>query len=561
MIRNGTVIDGTGAVRTAADVAVDHGLVTLVGSVPKMGSREVDAEGLLVTPGFVDVHTHYDGQATWDNQLAPSSWHGVTTVVAGNCGVGFAPVRPADHERLIELMEGVEDIPGAALHEGLAWNWQSFPSFLDALETRSFDIDLATQVPHGALRLHVMGERGARREAATPTDIGQMAELAAEAVEAGAIGFTTSRTRNHRTSTGDYTPTLEAEEAELVGIAEALGAAGKGVLQVVSDFTDVNAEFAMLRRMAEQSGRPLALSLVQHHLDPTQWRRILELLTEANEDGLQMIGQVAPRPVGVILGLDLSMHPFMAAPLFVDISDQRIEEQVQSLSEPAFRSWMIESCRTGPQKRLISEFDRMFELHSGFNYEPDPSQSLAARAQAAGVEPAELALDILLQDEGRGMIYFPFLNYVDGNLEATREMLVHAHTIPGLADGGAHVGTICDGSFPTTLLSHWGRDRSQGRIELEFLVQRHCRDTARSVGLDDRGTLEPGARADINVIDFDALEVHRPEVVHDLPAGGRRLLQRADGYRHTFVAGQETYADGEPTGALPGRLIRGAQSR
>jgi N-acyl-D-aspartate/D-glutamate deacylase len=562
IIRGGSVIDGTGTEARTADVAVSGGVVTEVGRVTASARRVIDADGALVIPGIVDIHAHYDGQATWDERLQPSSWHGVTTVVMGNCGVGFAPVHDADHGRLIELMEGVEDIPGAALHEGLPWTWNSFGEFLDAVDALPHDIDVAAQVPHGALRLNVMGERGANHEDATPADIAAMADLARDGIEAGALGFTTSRTRNHKTSTGAYTPTLTAAPAELVGIAEGVGATGTGVLQVVSDFLDPDDEFATLRSMVERSGRPLSISVARSPLAPEQFRTILDHISRANEDGLTMTGQVAPRAVGLILGLECTLHPFVANPVYREIADRPLAERVATLRDPAFRARLLDQEVATSDKlggRLISRFDLLFEMADEPDYEPEPSDSIAARADQQRRPPAAVALDVMLAGDGHGLLYLPFLNYVDGSLDGCHEMLTHPYTVPGLSDGGAHVGTICDGSFPTTLLTLWGRDRARDRIDLPFLVQRHCRDTARTVGLLDRGVLAPGYRADVNVVDFDNLRLHKPEIVHDLPAGGRRLLQRADGWAHTVVAGAETYRDGEATEALPGRLIRGAQ--
>ncbi len=555
VIRGGTVIDGTGAPARTADVAIADGVVTEVGAVDGTGRQEVDADGALVTPGFVDIHTHYDGQAVWASRLAPSSWHGVTTVVMSNCGVGFAPVREIDHDRLIELMEGVEDIPGTALHEGITWEWESFGQYLDAIERRPHDVDFAAQVPHGALRLYVMGERGAAGEPGTEDDIAQMAELAAEGVAAGGLGFTTSRTRNHRSSRGEYTPSLTAERRELVGIAEALGALGQGVLQVVSDFADLDDELATVRAMAESSGRPISISVAQSPLAPDQWRRLLDGIAAGNAAGVTMTGQIAPRPVGILLGLAASLHPFAGCPAYLEVAALPRAERVVALGDPDRRARILGEAGSN----RFFRYDAIWELDEAFDYEPSPESSLAVRAAAEGRDPADLAYDLLLGDGGPALLYLPFLNYAGGSLDVVREMLAHPNTVPGLADGGAHVGTICDGSFPTTLLTHWGRDRAEGRFELPYLVQRHCRDTARTVGLLDRGVLAPGYRADLNVIDFDALRLHRPTFSYDLPAGGRRLLQRADGYRHTFVAGQETYRDGDPTDALPGQLVRGAQ--
>jgi len=562
VIRGGNVIDGSGEAATTADVAIDGETIVEVGKVAGSGAREIDAAGALVTPGFVDIHTHYDGQATWDNHLAPSSWHGVTTVIMGNCGVGFAPVHNADHDELIELMEGVEDIPGAALHEGLAWNWNSFAEYLDAVEAVPHDIDCGAQVPHGALRLHVMGERGANREPATPEDIAAMAELARQGVEAGGVGFTTSRTANHRTSKGELVPTLTAEADELIGIAEGVGAAGRGVLQVVSDHLDGDHEFDMLRKMAERSGRPLSVSLVASPVRPDWHRMALGHIEAANAAGLRVRGQVAPRPVGLVFGLDLTLNPFLTTKVWKEIADLPLAGKVAALRNPETRAAMLAEMAAPERKilgaKLIGKFEVMFELSDPPNYEPTLSESLAARSQALGVTPQEMALDIMLADDGQGLLYVPFANYLDGSLDVVEEMLNHPLTIPGLGDGGAHVGTICDGSFSTTLLTHWGRDRATGRIPIEQLIKAHCQDTAAAVGLVDRGQLKPGLRADVNVIDFDNLMALRPEIHHDLPAGGRRLLQRATGYVHTICAGQEIYHNGVATGALPGRLIRHA---
>ncbi|HSP27825.1 MAG TPA: amidohydrolase family protein [Ilumatobacteraceae bacterium] len=563
IIRGGSVIDGTGADARTADVGVRDGLVVEVGEVSGSAAREIDADGALVIPGIVDIHSHYDGQATWDERLQPSSWHGVTTVVTGNCGVGFAPVHDADHDKLIELMEGVEDIPGAALHEGLKWNWNSFGEFLDAVDSIPHDIDVAMQVPHGALRLNVMGERGANHEDATPDDIAAMAELARQGIEAGALGFSTSRTRNHKTSTGAYTPTLTAAPEELIGIAQGVGATGTGVLQVVSDFLDPDGEFAMLREMVATSGRPMSISIARNPMVPDAFRGLLDHLSAANAAGLSMTGQVAPRAVGLILGLECTLNPFLTNPVYREIADRPLTERVAALRDTAFRDRLlasaVERSRDQLGVNLIGRFDLLFEMGDEPDYEPSLDTSIEAVAARSGRSAEEVALDAMLAGDGHGLLYLPFLNYVDGSLDGCHEMLTHPHTVPGLGDGGAHVGTICDGSFPTTLLAYWGRDRDHDRIPLPFLVQRHCRDTARTVGLHDRGVIAPGYRADLNVVDFDRLRLHKPEIVHDLPANGRRLLQRADGWRHTIVAGHETYHDGVATDALPGRLVRGAK--
>jgi N-acyl-D-aspartate/D-glutamate deacylase len=565
VIRGGRIVDGTGAAAHTADVAVDGAVITAVGRVTEPGRREIDADGALVTPGFVDIHTHYDGQATWDDQLAPSSWHGVTTVVMGNCGVGFAPVRPADHQRLIELMEGVEDIPGAALHEGLSWNWESFPEYLDDLASRPRDLDLGTQVPHGALRLHVMGERGANREPATPDDIAAMAELAREAIAAGALGFTTSRTLNHRSSRGELTPTLTAAADELVGIAEALGSINAGVLQVVSDFIDLDAEFDTLRLMAARSGRPISISVAQSPLRPDDWKVLLDRMADATASGVTMRGQVGARAVGLLLGFETTLNPFMLAPAWAELRDLPARERTARLRRGEVRRSLLDHMtvdRDGSLigSRLIGKFELMFPLGDPPDYEPDPSTSVAVIADREGRPAAEVAYDLMLENDGRALLYMPTLNYVGGSLDSVGQQLAHPASVSGLSDGGAHVGTICDVSFPTTLLQWWGRDRPSGRLPLELLVNKQTRATAETVGLLDRGVLAPGYRADINVIDFDRLNLRPPEIHHDLPAGGRRLLQRAEGYQHTFVAGTEIRGDGESTGATPGRLVRGAQS-
>ncbi len=563
VVRGGTVIDGNGSAPRTADIAVADDTITEVGAVVGRGRLEIDADGALVTPGFVDIHAHYDGQATWDHHLTPSSWHGVTTVVMGNCGVGFAPVRPSDHGRLIELMEGVEDIPGAALHEGLTWEWQSFAEYLDAVAAVPHDIDLAAQVPHGAVRLHVMGERGAAREPATAEEIAQMAEIVAAGVAAGALGFSTSRTMNHRTSRGEPTPTLTASQDELIGIARALGQLGSGVLQVVSDHVDRDDEFHMFRRMVAESGRPLSFSLVQNPFEPESFHSVLARIDRARADGLAITAQVSARGIGLLLGLPCTLHPFMNNPVFAEIADLPVIDQARAMADEGFKARVLEAAAGDKVRKLggglIHRFEAMFELRDPPDYEPDPSDSIAARAARAGRDAVDFVYDLIASDGGGTLLYLPALNFAAGNLDAVGVMLRHEHTVPGLGDGGAHVGTICDGSFPTTLLAHWGRDRLHDRIDLPFLVQRQCRDTARTVGLMDRGVLAPGFRADLNVIDFQRLRARRPEVRYDLPAGGRRLVQRADGYLHTFVAGREVMRNGEPTGALPGRLVRGPQ--
>jgi len=565
VIRGGRVVDGTGAPAYPADVAVKDGRIAQVGQVTGRGAEEIDAAGRIVTPGFVDIHTHYDGQATWDTHMQPSAWHGVTTVVMGNCGVGFAPCRPEDHDRLIRLMEGVEDIPFPVLTEGLPWNWESYPDYLNALSSRAFDVDIGSQLPHAALRVFVMGERGANREPATEADIAAMAALAQRAVEAGALGFSTSRTLNHRTSDGQPTPTLTAGEDELTGIAMGLAAAGKGVLQVVSDFADPRAEFAMLRRIVEASGRPLSFSLVQSPRAPGAWQHMLSALSDATAAGLPMKAQVAGRPVGVLLGFELTLNPFSHTLTYKEIAKLPFAERLARLQDPAFRAALLAEASPAVGVEIAAGMTRnwpiMFLMGETPDYEQTPDRTVAALARARGITPDELALEHMMSNGGRGMLYLPFLNYADGDLEPSLAMMRHPDTVPGLSDGGAHVGMICDGSFPTSNLTHWTRDRTRGeKLGLEQMIRMQTRDTAEAVGLYDRGLVAPGYRADLNVIHFQRLNLRAPEVAYDLPSGGRRLIQRADGYVATIVAGQVTYRDGEPTGALPGRLLRGAQA-
>ena len=565
IIRHGLIFDGTGSPPYEADIAIDGGIISEIGQVEGIGLNEIDAKGQIVAPGFVDIHTHYDGQAAWGDRLDPSSLHGVTTAVMGNCGVGFAPVHESDHDRLIQLMEGVEDIPFPVLAEGLPWQWESFADYLDFLTPRRFDIDLAAQVPHAALRVYVMGDRGVNREEATDDDISKMAKLAHDAVMAGALGFSTSRTLNHRSADGNPTPTLTASERELLGIAMGLRKAGRGTLQFVSDFDDMHEEMAMLRRLVEKSGRPLSVSIAQADSKPTLWRHLTDWLEQGVADGLPMRGQVGSRPVGVLLGLELTLNPLSGHPSFAKIADLPLNKKVAALRNPTLRAQLLteEAGSKNPFVRaLLANFGKIFVLGDPPDYEPTEDKTVAAIAKNRGVSEVEVALDLMLENNGRGVLYFPFLNFADGNLDSTRTMLESNATLPGLSDGGAHVGMICDGSFPTTLLTHWGRDRTRGdKLPLELLIKKQSCDTAHWVGLHDRGILMPGYRADINVIDFDKLRLHLPEINYDLPAGGRRLMQRATGYTATLVAGEVTYLDGTPTDAKPGKLVRGAQTK
>lgn len=563
VVRSGSVIDGTGQPAFTADVAINDGQITEIGHISGKGRREVDADGALVTPGFVDIHTHYDGQATWSNRMSPSSHHGVTTVVMGNCGVGFAPVRPTDYDLLIELMEGVEDIPGVALAEGLSWEWESFPDYLEYLSKRQFDMDVGAQLPHAALRVYVMGQRGADREPATAADVVEMRRLTEQAMRAGALGFTSSRTLNHRSVRGEPTPTLQAEYDELVGMASALQAVGRGVMEMISDFDDLDAEFDLLKSMVRSAGRPMSISLAQG-IGDHGWRKVLNKIEGASNSGLAMRGQVAPRPIGILLGLTTTLAPFTTRPSFSEVAGLPLAERAVALADPARKARILAE-QTGPGFmrlfRLMDEGRKIWLMTDPPNYEPDPADSLNAQALRRGVDPWSYIYDALLQSDGKALLYTPFANYAENNLDCCRDMILHKDTVMGLGDGGAHVGTICDASFITSLLTHWGRDRSRGEgIDLPTLVKCQTQDTARAVDLTDRGTLQPGMRADLNIIDFDNLNVRLPEMVNDLPAGGARLQQRADGYAMTIVHGEPTYVDGDATDALPGRLVRKTQA-
>ena len=565
VVRGGNVADGTGSAIRQADVAVADGRIAAIGKVAGSGAEEIDARGLLVTPGFVDIHTHYDGQATWDSHLQPSSWHGVTTAVMGNCGVGFAPVKIEDRQRLIELMEGVEDIPGAALDEGLNWSWESFGQYLDALAARPRDMDLGAQLPHGALRVFVMGERAARLEEATPEEVARMRTLTAEAMRDGALGFSTSRTLNHRTVKGDPTPSLRASEAELMGIAMGMKDAGSGVIEFISDFNtpDAKSEFAMIDRLLAASGRPFSVSLAQNHGRPDGWRRLLGMVEGLVANGHSAKAQVAPRPIGVLQGLQASRIPFSMCPSYKAIQHKTVAERLAMLRDPAFRARILAEAHQPLRSEMaarLTDFDRMFPLGDPPDYEPAEENSFGARARRENRDPREVVYDYLIEDEGRKFVFAPFANYAAYNLDCCKEMMQSPHTLIGLGDGGAHVGLISDGSFPTSLLAHWGRDRAGGTLDVSWLVKRQTLDNARAVGLDDRGRIAQGQKADLNVIDFDRLRVEAPVMKWDLPAGGKRLLQKARGYRATIVSGAVTYRDGEATGALPGRLVRGPQA-
>lgn len=574
-ITGGTIIDGTGAARRSGDLGIKDGRIVDVGECNGNATETVDASGALVTPGFVDVHTHYDGQVSWDPDLAPSSIHGVTTCVMGSCGVGFAPCRPDDRQRLIELMEGVEDIPGVALAEGLTWNWETLPEYMDAIDSFPHAIDFAVQVTHDALRVYVMGERAAPGAIATEDDIEQMRRLTREALEAGAVGFSTGRTDNHRTAQGEATPASEATIPELAGIARAFEGLGHGVLQAVSDF-DMNPErfdeeWGVLEKMLDAAdGHPMSISLMQRDQAHDQWTRIIENAERVNAGGKTLRLQVAPRPIGVLLGLGATFHPFMGYPAYREIATRPLAERVATMKDPTFKATLLSQKHTRlsgdgssipPLADLLLErIDmvamRLYRLGETPNYEPDPMTCIGVEASGKKISVLECIYDALLEDDGKALLYFPLYNFTSMNLDNVHTMLTHPLALPGLSDGGAHVGTVCDASFPTTLLSHWGRDREKGRIELETLVRMQTHDTSRFIGLTDRGTLAPGARADINVIDFDNLRLGAPRLIHDLPAGGARLMQNATGYVATYVRGVKVAEGGSLTGNRPGRLVR-----
>jgi N-acyl-D-aspartate/D-glutamate deacylase len=563
VIRGGLVVDGTGAPAREGDVAIDGARLTAIGKNLPRGRRELDARGLLVTPGWVDVHTHYDGQVTWDPYLTPSGWHGVTTVVMGNCGVGFAPAKPERHAWLISLMEGVEDIPGTALAEGIRWAWESFPEYLSALQGMPRALDVAAQVPHGAVRAYVMGERGAKNEKATPEDIAAMAAIVREAIAAGAVGFSTSRTLLHRAVDGEPVPGTFACDDEVLGIGRVLGELGRGVFELASDLAPEARELSWMHELSRETGRPVTFACLQNDFDPGQWKRLLQEASRSAAQGGRVTPQVAARPTGLLMGLESTAHPFLLHPAYREVAHLPLEERVQALRDPERRRRLIEEPteHTNPLAAFVSSaFHKLFPLGDPPDYEPAPEQSVAALAKREGRDPREVALDLLLSRDGHELLYFPLLNYSNGDFEPLREMLTHPTAVLGLSDGGAHCGLICDASMPSFLLTHWVRDRKRGaRLPLEQVVHAQTQRTAQLFDFQDRGALLPGRKADLNVIDFDRLRIHPPQMVYDLPAAGRRLIQKVEGYRATVLSGALTFEDGEPTGALPGKLVRGAQ--
>lgn len=561
VVRGGFVVDGSGNPGAVADVAIDGTTIAAVGADVGRGRREIDADGLLVTPGFVDMHTHYDAQATWDPYLTPSGWHGVTTVVMGNCGVGFAPARADRRNHLIEIMEGVEDIPGSALHDGIQWEWETFPEYLEALDRRHYAVDIGTQVPHSAVRAYVMGDRCTDGIEATAEEIQEMAAITEAGLRAGALGFSTSRTPLHKSIDGDLVPGTTAAEAEILGIADGMAAAGHGVFECALHHPEVPASFGWLRAVAARTGKPAVFNFNIPDTAPELWREVADLLDRAAADGLEVYGQVAGRAVGVLMSWDGTLNPFMGRPTFEALRAVSVAERRARLADPGVRSAILSE--TSEDDRQITRFitsthERMWSFSGEADYEPVADQSLLARAGGDRQRASEFAYDQLNTCDGEGLIYFPFLSYASGSLEPLRLLHLHPRTRMGLADGGAHCGTIVDGGMPTFMLSYWTRDRTRGeRLDLPLVVHRQTRQTAEFYGLGDRGLLAPGYRADVNVIDYERLDVTLPTIAWDLPTGAPRYVQRAVGYDYTVCAGEVTVEGDEFTGALPGRLVRG----
>jgi N-acyl-D-aspartate/D-glutamate deacylase len=575
-ITDGLLYDGGGGEPARANIGVKDGRIVEIGACGAAADRTIDAGGAIVTPGFIDLHTHYDGQASWDEELRPSVNHGVTTLIMGNCGVGFAPVRTSDHDRLVRLMEGVEDIPGTALHEGLTWDWESFPEYMDAIDRTPHTIDLGVMIGHDPVRVYAMGERASSFEEATDDDIAVMRNLVREAMEAGAAGFSIGRTDIHRTADGDWTPSAEANVKELTGIAQAFEGLDYGVLQIVNDFNlerdgdQFDDEFEIVEAFVRAGGRPASISLMQRDMAPDQWKRILAAGDRLNEEGLDFRVQVAPRAIGVFQGLQCTFHPLMAQPSYVAIKDKPLSERVAIMRDPAFKA----KCLSEKPVKLAGEgssvppiadtmiaaielvANKFFRLGDAPDYEQPQDASLGAEARRDGVSAMEKLYDTLLELDGRQLIYFPIYNYTEFSYDNVRDMLGRPNALLGLSDGGAHVGTICDASFPTYLLTHWTRDREKDRIPLSRAIQMLTADGADYLGLNDRGRLREGMRADINVIEHDRLRLGPPRMVQDLPAGGQRLLQPVSGYRATFVSGAQVVDNDEVTDARPGRLVR-----
>ena len=564
VIRGGTVVDGTGKASFTGDVAVTDGVISQVGGKAGPGKREIEANGLLVTPGWVDVHTHYDGQATWDSELAPSSWHGVTTVLFGNCGVGFAPVRKVDHSSLIGMMESIEEIPGIALADGLKWNWETFPEYLDALDGMKRSIDVAAQIPHHPLRVYVMGDRAVRREKATADDIQQMRDAVRAGLEAGAFGFTTSRTNSHKTPTGDMVPGRYSEVEELLGIGSAFKGLKHGAFGVNSDFDNEAGELEWMTKLGQDTGRPVWFLLTDRPTDTVRWRRLMDGVHKARAAGAHVTAQIAGRPVGVMLGIDTALNPFSIRPSYQALLQLPVAERLKRMQDPEMRRQILSEAPSAELLNRLSQFrqqitnrwDRIFPMGNPPNYEPRADESIASVAARSNHSPDEVAYDYLSTGADK-FLYFPIVGYNEDNHDIIRTMLTDDATLLGLSDGGAHCSSIVDASVPSWMLMHWARDRSRGeKLPLEMVIRRQTSETADFFGFHDRGRLAVGKKADINVIDYENMTLHAPEVRYDLPKNGRRLVQRVDGYRHTFVSGVSTFESGVYTGATPGKLVR-----
>jgi N-acyl-D-aspartate/D-glutamate deacylase len=563
VIRGGRIVDGTGKPAFSGDIAIEGDRIVAVGGKQGPGKRELDADGLLVTPGWVDVHTHYDGQAMWDPLLAPSCWHGVTTVMFGNCGVGFAPVKKEHRGALMDLMEGVEEIPNPVLAAGLTWEWETFPQFMDALERRPRAIDIAAQAAHLPMRVYVMGDRAIRREPATADDIAEMRRLTVEALRAGAFGFTTSRTDSHKTPDGELVPSRDADDHELLGIGSALGVTGTGAFGMNSDFDDEEFELRWMKKLARETGRPIWFLLTDRYQDPERWRRLIKAVHAARAEGLPITAQMAGRPIGVMMGVGTAVNPFTVRPSYKEIESLPIAEQRRRLRDPQVRARILAEQPSEAEvaklaqfrQAVISKWERFYVMGNPPDYEPGPEMAVAAIAARTGRPPDEVAYDIIIQDDQ--YLYFPVVNYVTEDHSPIFEMLNDPACLLGLSDGGAHCTSIVDAGVPTFMLTHWARDRKRGpKLPLEMLIKRQTSETADFFGLADRGRLAPGKRADVNLIDFDRLQVQKPELVHDMPANGRRFVQRVDGYEATICAGAPIFERGEHTGAMPGRLVR-----
>ncbi len=567
VIRGGTVVDGSGADPVIADVAIDGNTITAIGPNLPAGRAEIDANGKVVAPGFVDIHTHYDGQATWDPEMAPSSWHGVTTVVMGNCGVGFAPAKPEKHDWLIGLMEGVEDIPGSALAEGIRWDWETFPEYMDALEKLPRTVDVGTHVPHGAVRAYVMGEREERKEEPTETDIAAMSQIVEGGLKAGALGFSTSRTILHKSVDGELVPGTTATKEELIGIGRAMGRTSFGVFEMASDLNREWKEFEWMGELSRETGLPVTFAALQSPLKQLPLEEQIAEMRAQNAAGANIVAQIALRGNGVLMGWQTTFHPFSFKPAWLEIEDLPWEQQLARLKDPEFKARLLaeESCYPDSDLRFLAEliagaWNLLYEMGEGFQYEPTQEETLQAGAERAGVPGDEYAYEVLMRDAGTGFIYFPILNYKDGNLDFLEDLQRSDDCVNSLSDGGAHCGTICDAASPTFMLEYWVRDRARGRLTLAQAIKRQCRDTALLYGLEDRGLLAAGYLADINVIDMDKLKLGKPWLAFDLPAGGKRLLQKAEGYEFTIKSGQVTFRNGDMQGPTPGGVIRGPQA-